>query len=53
MLIVIVVVLAVCSALMFYLWRVCREDGLALNAIAGIKNLVNDGFRGDVALHSS
>lgn len=37
MLIVIVVVLAVCSALMFYLWRVCREDGLALNAIAGIK----------------
>lgn len=37
MLMVIVVVLAVCSALMFYLWRICREDGLALNATAGIK----------------
>lgn len=37
MLVVIVVVLAACSALMFYLWRLCREDGLSLNAVAGIK----------------
>ena len=22
---------------MFYLWWICREDGLALNAVAGIK----------------
>ena len=37
MLIVIVVVLAACSVLMFYLWWICREDGLALNATVGIK----------------
>ena len=37
MLIVIVVVLAACSVLMFYLWWICREDGLALNATVAIK----------------
>lgn len=39
MLVVIIVFLAVCSALMFYLWWICRKDGLALNAVAGIKTM--------------
>ena len=44
MLVVIIVFLAVCSALMFYLWWICRKDGLALNAVAGIKTMQTMGY---------